>query len=261
MTKKKDQNLTLSEALTIAWKARKDYKGYDRSKGSSFNSWRSITNTEKGRDIGFPDTWREYDSFMADVKGEWSVGKIVRRLDTKKPHSADNSFWDEKGLENTGRLVQLEYNGETKTLLEWSAELALNYQGVRQRYFKGKSLSPKEILFGKEKKLRPTKDRTLAFRTARMLGAYRLRDKRRGVHNDLTLEFFREEIKKGCVYCGDMENVGLDRVDNTRGHEVTNVVPCCYVCNCARMDNFSFDEMKVIGLAIKEVKRLRNETN
>ena len=53
MTKKKDPNLTLHEALVLAWKNRADYKGYDRSKGSSFNSWRSIINTKKGQEAGF----------------------------------------------------------------------------------------------------------------------------------------------------------------------------------------------------------------
>ena len=61
MTKKKDENLTKEEALSLAWKNRKNYKGYDRSKGSIFNSWRSITNTSKGKIIGFPDSWKDYD--------------------------------------------------------------------------------------------------------------------------------------------------------------------------------------------------------
>lgn len=28
---------------------------------------------------------------------------------------------------------------------------------------------------------------------------------------------------------------GIDRVDNTKGYEETNVVPCCTVCNRAKM--------------------------
>lgn len=261
MTKKKNENLTKSEALAVAWKNRKDYKGYVKGKGSSYNSWRSIVYTGRGQDIGFPAEWKSYDNFLLEVQGEWSIGKIVCRFNTKLPHSKDNSYWSEKGLENSGKLTQLEYEGVTKTLLEWSMELKLNYQGIRQRYFKGKNYSPQEILFGKVKKIKSKNERTHEFRTLRMLGAYRLSDKKKGLNSDITVEYFREQIKSGCLYCGDTVRVGLDRIDNTKGHEKGNVVPCCYECNCARMDNFSHEEMKIIGKSIKEIKRLRNENN
>lgn len=34
-----------------------------------------------------------------------------------------------------------------------------------------------------------------------------------------------------CNYCGLNPAEGLDRRDNSRGHEVSNVVPCCSKCN------------------------------
>ncbi len=258
MTAKKDPNLTRAEALSLAWKSRKSYKGYERGVGTMFNSWRSITNTEKGRSIGFPETWKDFSVFRDEVAGEWQLGKIVCRYDTKEPHSKTNSYWAEKGTENSGRLVRVEYNGEEKTLLEWCAQLSLNYQGVRQRYFRGKGLTTKEVLFGKEKKTRTPRDRDFAFKTLRKLGAYRLRDSKKGFVSDLTIDYFRSLIAQGCVYCGDADRVGLDRIDNKLGHSVANVVPCCYVCNCARNDNFSHEEMKEIGSVIKRIKEKRN---
>lgn len=261
MTRKKNENLTKSEALALSWKNRADYKGYDKSKGSAYNSWRSILYTAKGRDIGFPESWRSFEVFMSDVSGEWSTGKIVCRFDKSQPYSAANAFWGDKGSENLGKLVKLEYEGVEKTLLEWCAELGLNYNGVRQRYFKGKGFTPKEVLFGKAKKIRAKKDRDSDFRTRRMLGAYKLNDKKRGLTCDVTLEFFRNTISCGCFYCGDMDRVGLDRINNDRGHTKDNVVACCYSCNTARNNNFTFDEMKTIGAAIREVKRKRNETD
>ena len=259
MTKKRNESLTRSEALADSWKNRKDYKGYEKGVGTSHNSWRSIVYTTKGNDIGYPESWRHYSVFMDEVSGEWAKGKIVRRFDTTKPYSKENSFWDEKGTENIGKLIKLEYKDSIKTLLEWCNEFNLNYQGVRQRYFKSKNLTSHEILFGKNKTVRMKNDRDFDFRTARMLGAYKLRDKKKGLLNDVTLEFLRNEIKKGCIYCSDFEKIGLDRIDNTKGHEMPNVVPCCYICNCARMDNFTFDEMMMLGSTIKEIKRIRNE--
>lgn len=240
---------------------RKDYKGYDRTRGSSFNSWRAIINTEKGRASGFPAEWRDFSVFMKDVQGVWSRGMIVRRLDSTLPHSKTNSVWSEKGSESIGKLTKLEFNGVEKTLLEWCGELNLNYQGVRQRYFRGKDLSPEEILFGKTRHIRTPQERNFAFRTARMCGAYRLKDKNKNRGNDVTVDFLRSEIQKGCVYCGDMEKVGLDRLDNSKGHTRDNVVPCCSSCNSVRMDHFSFDEMIKIGKVISEIKRSRNEKN
>ena len=258
MTKKKSENLTKSEALALAWKLRKDYKGYDKSKGSSFNSWRSILYTEKANAAGFPLEWKSYAKFLSDVQGEWSVGKIVCRFDTKQPYSKDNSHWADKGFENSGKLIKIEYNGVIKTLMEWCHELKLPYAGVRQRYFKGKDYSVEEILFGKHKKVRNKVERDGEFRIRRMLGAYRLSDKNKGFENDLTMGYFKEEVLKGCVYCGDTEKIGFDRLCNKTGHLKSNVVPCCYDCNCARMDNFSHDEMKIIGLSIKAIKVTRN---
>ena len=257
MTKKKYPNLTQAEAMSLAWKSRKDYKGYDKSKGSSFNSWRSIINTNKGKIIGYPKEWRDYNVFMAEVKGTWAKGKICRRLDITKPYSKENCFWADKGTENIGKLVQFEYKGETKTLLEWSQQYNLNYNGVRQRYFKGKNYTDEEILFGKkrEKKTRSRLKRERSI--VRRVQAYRLRDKRKGLKNDLDLNWARKFLKQPCFYCGDTEDVGLDRIDNSKGHTKDNVVPCCYSCNTARGNNFSFEEMKVLGKTIKEIKKCR----
>lgn len=59
----------------------------------------------------------------------------------------------------------------------------------------------------------------------------------------LTKEYFLELTNSNCFYCGiaptnirlngrfvEVHN-GVDRVDNNRGYEVGNVVPCCKYCN------------------------------
>lgn len=83
---------------------------------------------------------------------------------------------------------------------------------------------------------------------------------------DLTFEQFLEISCKNCFYCDSLpsnstnrldsksrnkrrkrENQfsgeigtftynGLDRVDPTRGHDLDNVVPCCYTCNWSKSD-------------------------
>jgi len=251
--------MTKSEALQEAWKKRKDYKGYDRTKGSAFNSWRAIIYTAKGKDIGFPETWKDYNVFLKEVQGEWERGKIVVRLDTSKPHGPDNSRWAIKGAESLGKLTKLEYEGETKTLIEWCEQYNLNYNGVRQRYFKGKNYTSKEVLFGKPRVIRPKAERDHDYVTSRKLGAYKLSDKKKGLVCDISLSEFKEIILDGCIYCGYKGSIGLDRIDNAIGHTRENVVPCCYECNCARNNNFTHEEMLRIGKVIREIRKDRDE--
>lgn len=83
-------------------------------------------------------------------------------------------------------------------------------------------------------------------------------DKIKGRVSDLTLEDVRRIIQSPCIYCGDKGDVGLDRIDNSIGHSVENILPCCSVCNKARSDFFSVEEMMtIIGPAIREVRNRR----
>ncbi len=258
MTKKINPNLTKSEALILSWKNRKDYKGYDRSKGSSFNSWRSIVNTKKGKLIGYPEEGKDYNVFMAEVQGTWAKGKICRRYDITKPYSKENCFWTEKGTENLWNLNKLIYNGEEKTLLEWCKIYNLNYNGVKIRYYrKEKYKTPEEILFGKKIVVKSRSRLKREKSIVRRVQAYRLRDKHKGLKNDLDINWVREFVKQPCIYCGDTEDIGLDRIDNTKGHTKDNVVPCCYICNTTRNTNFTHEEMKILGRTIEEIKKCR----
>lgn len=267
MTKKKYGNISVSEALSIAWKNRKNYKGYDKSKGSSFNSWRAIVYTQKGKRIGFPESWRLYNNFLSDVGEGWERGKVLCRINTSLPYSKENCEWREKGQELLSLLSTLTYNNETKTLLEWCNIYNLNYNGVRQRLFKGKNFTPEQILFGKRlRNYREIKDiNDIKFdserkkKATKMLNQYKLKDKKRGYDFNIDLNWFKDQVENGhCFYCGDTKRLGLDRIDNNKGHTMDNVVVCCYDCNVARSNNFSHEEMIILGKTINEIKSKRN---
>jgi len=56
--------------------------------------------------------------------------------------------------------------------------------------------------------------------------------KKRGYKFNLTKDQFKKFWQKPCYYCGDaIKTIGLDRVDNKIGYEVSNIVPCCSTCN------------------------------
>lgn len=78
------------------------------------------------------------------------------------------------------------------------------------------------------------------------------RDRKRGLDNDLTLEFVQQELTKGCHYCGGRDGrMTLDRMDSTIGHLQSNVVPSCERCNILKKD-MPFEAWLMIVPAIKE---------
>lgn len=65
-----------------------------------------------------------------------------------------------------------------------------------------------------------------------------------------------------CHYCGGAlpKKGGLDRLDNSRGYEPGNVVPCCRVCNMIRGDHFTYEEMLELAPKIREIFAKRRIT-
>ena len=71
-------------------------------------------------------------------------------------------------------------------------------------------------------------------------------DKKKNRKNDLTHEFIRLEIMKGCSYCGDIDcRMTLDRIDN--------VIPSCVRCNYIRRD-IPFDAWMVMVPSVREAR-------
>jgi len=91
----------------------------------------------------------------------------------------------------------------------------------------------------------------------RKIGAYKRSAKKRKLEWDLTEEQFSKITQQDCYYCGaEPNNIakqkgkygeytynGLDRVDNTKGYTIDNVVSCCKFCNVAK-NNHTLQEYK-----------------
>jgi hypothetical protein len=71
---------------------------------------------------------------------------------------------------------------------------------------------------------------------------YKYNAKIDGRQFDLTMEQFNSFWQKDCHYCGrQIEKIGLDRVDNSRGYVMDNIVSCCKVCNTMKM-NYTLEQ-------------------
>lgn len=69
-------------------------------------------------------------------------------------------------------------------------------------------------------------------RPAQKAACYKFSAKRRGLVFALNKEEFLKFWQKPCYYCAEaIETVGLDRIDNTQGYTLNNVVSCCAMCN------------------------------
>jgi hypothetical protein len=85
--------------------------------------------------------------------------------------------------------------------------------------------------------------------------SYKHSARKRGIHYELTLQDINELVFQPCNYCGavgvsllkpgikpksnsrkPVPYNGIDRVDNSRGYTLDNVVTCCRVCNVAKRD-------------------------
>lgn len=80
--------------------------------------------------------------------------------------------------------------------------------------------------------------------------------KHRSLIFNLSKEEFLNLIIKKCQYCSqepvskypigydnDFVYNGIDRIDNAKGYEIGNCVPCCFICNRAKSD-LSLEEWK-----------------
>jgi hypothetical protein len=82
----------------------------------------------------------------------------------------------------------------------------------------------------------------------------------------LTLEEYTDLISKPCYYCNDKMNTpsfgrGLDRIDNSHGYHIDNVLPCCTTCNQIRSDKFTVEETKVMILSLLDFRDNKATTN
>jgi len=62
-----------------------------------------------------------------------------------------------------------------------------------------------------------------------------------------------------CYYCESADQLGLDRIDNSKGHLKENTIVACYTCNTIRGDAYTVEEMKAIRSLLDQIVKIRHE--
>ena len=80
---------------------------------------------------------------------------------------------------------------------------------------------------------------------------------------NISLPDYFELISQRCHYrnhpLGVSNGVGLDRIDNSKGYVIGNVVPCCGNCNRIKCHILSYAEMVAVGKLLDDMS-LRKAT-
>ena len=135
------------------------------------------------------------------------------------------------------------YETHKKEILEQHKEyIEKNREKYREYNRNGYQRHKDEILAKQKKYYKNNYDKiseyhkTKIARANNLLSQYKRIDKGKN-EVDFDAKWIVDNIfSKSCVYCGesDWKKLGCDRKDNSKGHLIDNVVPCCYHCNCKK---------------------------
>ena len=91
-----------------------------------------------GRGIKVCARWETFDQFLADM-GRCPPNMTLARVDLAKDYSPRNCLWAPKGQYPDARrqAQSYEFNGETRTLTEWSQRYKISEITLRDRLYNG----------------------------------------------------------------------------------------------------------------------------
>lgn len=88
-----------------------------------------------GRGIRVCDRWEKFENFVADMGERPTAAHSIERNDNDGNYTPDNCRWATKKEQasNTRRNVWIEFNGERKTMMQWSESTGLSFGTLRGR--------------------------------------------------------------------------------------------------------------------------------
>lgn len=126
--------------------------------------------------------------------------------------------------------------GERNRLWSKSKNGIISLRRSRRKYWKTEKGRITQAKYNASPARKKVIERHLALPRVRYL-RYKTGAKHRGIKFNLTFNEFMGYWQKPCFYCDEkIETVGLDRVDNSQGYILSNIVSCCYWCNIAKSE-------------------------
>lgn len=105
----------------------------------TYRTWRNMVNRctyakhehfprYGGRGIKICKRWMKFESFLADM-GERPAGMTIERKNQDGDYEPTNCIWatQKDQMRNTRSSRLISFNGQTKTLAQWSEDLKINY--------------------------------------------------------------------------------------------------------------------------------------
>jgi hypothetical protein len=99
-----------------------------------------------GRGIEVCERWHDVTNFYADM-GERPEETSLDRIDNNGNYEPGNVRWstDIDQHNNTNRNIKIPYNGESKTVAQWSVELGIKARNIHKRLKRGYDI--KDVLY------------------------------------------------------------------------------------------------------------------
>jgi hypothetical protein len=93
-----------------------------------------------GRGITVCARWRDsFAAFRDDMGPRPSASHSVGRIDNDGPYSPENCRWETMAEQTRNRCtnINVTHNGKTQCLMDWAAELGINYFTLNKRIRRG----------------------------------------------------------------------------------------------------------------------------
>ena len=91
-----------------------------------------------GRGITVCADWQDYNNFAKWAKNNgYELGKSIDRIDNNGNYCSKNCRWATRQEQNNNkrRTIKIEYDGQTKTLTDWSKELGIRRDTLYARIY------------------------------------------------------------------------------------------------------------------------------
>lgn len=140
---KKDHDHTrnMTHGATLNHKPTRLYKVWDGMKARCYNPKKNYYSIYGGRGIGMCDEWHHSFEAFRDwaLANGYNDSLSIDRIDADGDYCPENCRWAtvKEQSNNKRNNVFITYNGETKTIAQWSEATGFPFHTIRRRYVDG----------------------------------------------------------------------------------------------------------------------------